>query len=174
MWINTLIFKRSLYVLHPPLDILNLYIFFFKWLNLSRSRCALKILLKPVNKEFKLGGTIISFAWSFTMISCQSIVFCGCCVVAIATGLVSLIFLLHSRHWSNLARFWMGAPFYRAPLPPVRLLWTSLFLHMCRRFDSIMCRTHSTRTTISHLSETPDTPIFPQVTGVCAVFLLPG
>lgn len=109
-----------------------------------------------------LGRIVIFSAWSFAMINLQSIVFWGCCAGA-ALGLMLSVLSLQSRHGSDVARFWLGVTFYGAPLPPVRLLWTTWFLHICgHNFQNRV----SASNYIRPLSKTLDTPILAQIMGL--------
>lgn len=109
-----------------------------------------------------LGRTVIFSAWSFAMINLQSIVFWGC-GAGVAPRLMLSVLYLQSRHGSVVARIWLGVTFYGAPLPPVRLLWTSWFLHICGHDfqNRVSANNH-----IGPLSKTLDTPILAQIVGV--------
>lgn len=125
-------------------------------------------MLKPRNREFMLGRIVIFSAWSFAMINLQPIVFWGCCAGA-ALGLMLSVLSLQSRHGSDVARFWLGVTFYGAPLPPVRLLWTSWFLHICGHdFQNRV----SVSNYIRPLSKTLDIPILAQIIWVYIMYLL--
>lgn len=95
----------------------------------------------------------VSFAQYFTMINPHP----SLSAAAAATDAVSLIFLLYSRRLSNVVGFRLGVTFYGALLPPIRLLWTCWFVHMCRHSDPVTSRRDSMRTTVSDLFDVLDT-----------------
>ena len=105
----------------------------------------------------------VSSAQYFTMINPHPSLFTAAAVAEV--NVVSLIFLLCSRRFSNVVGLWLGMTFYGALLPPIRLLWACWFVHMGRHSDLMTSKVDSVRTTASNLSNILDTPTLPKGMG---------